>query len=51
MGVPYPFSKALYLYGEPIHVPRDGDAEAWRVKVQETLNALADEAERLVNDK
>ena len=51
MVVPYPFSKALYLYGEPIHVPRNGDPEEWRLKVQETLNALADEAERLVNNQ
>ena len=51
MVVPYPFSKALFLYGEPMHVPRDGDVEEWRVKVEETMNALAEEAERLVNDK
>jgi hypothetical protein len=51
MVVPYPFSKALFLYGEPMHVPRDGDVEEWRVTVEKTMNALAEEAERLVNDK
>ena len=48
MVVPYPFSKALFLYGEPLHVPRDGDVEEWRERVERTLNDLADEAERLV---
>lgn len=49
MVIPYPFSKALYLYGEPIAVPRDGDAEEWRLKLETTLNTLAQEAERMVN--
>jgi lysophospholipid acyltransferase (LPLAT)-like uncharacterized protein len=48
MIVPLPFSKALFLYGEPIRVPRDGDVEEWRLRVERTLNDLADEAERLV---
>lgn len=49
MIVPLPFSKALFLYGEPIRVPRDGDTEEWRGRVERTLNELAEEAERLVN--
>ena len=49
MVVPYPFSKALFLYGEPLHVPRDGDVEEWRRRVEDALNALAEEAERLVD--
>jgi lysophospholipid acyltransferase (LPLAT)-like uncharacterized protein len=44
--VPLPFSKALFLYGDPILVPRDGDVEGWRVKIEQALNALAGEAER-----
>jgi lysophospholipid acyltransferase (LPLAT)-like uncharacterized protein len=48
MVVPYPFSKALYLYGPPIFVPRDGDVEEWRVIVESTLNDLAAEAEARV---
>jgi hypothetical protein len=47
--VPMPFSRALYLYGPPISVPRDGDVEEWRVKIEKAMNDLADEAENLVN--
>jgi lysophospholipid acyltransferase (LPLAT)-like uncharacterized protein len=50
MVVPYPFSKALFLYGEPLHVPRDGSVGEWRLKVEETMNALADEAERRMEE-
>lgn len=46
---PYPFSRALYLYGAPIAVPRDGDAEEWRLKIEKAMNDLADEAEDMVN--
>ena len=45
MIVPMPFTRAIYLYGEPIIVPRDGDVEEWRHRVEATLNALANEAE------
>ena len=48
MVIPMPFSKALFVYGEPLVVPRDGDVEQWRVTLEQTMNALADEAERLV---
>ena len=51
MVVPLPFTKALFLYGEPLHVPRDADVEEWRLKIEETMNALADEAERLVKSR
>lgn len=47
--VPMPFSRALYLYGPPISVPRDGNVEEWRVKIEKAMNDLADEAENLVN--
>jgi lysophospholipid acyltransferase (LPLAT)-like uncharacterized protein len=50
MVVPMPFSRALYLYGAPMFVPRDGDTETWRVALEETMNELADDAERLVNE-
>ncbi|HEV8434240.1 MAG TPA: hypothetical protein VGR95_12570 [Thermoanaerobaculia bacterium] len=46
MVIPRPFTRALFLYGEPIVVPRDGDMEEWRTRVEERMNALADEAER-----
>lgn len=51
MVVPWPFSKAVYVYGEPIHVPRDGDVEEWRMKIEDAMNAIAAEAERLVNER
>ena len=46
MVVPYPFTRAIFVYGEPITVPRDGDAEEWRTVVERRMNELADEAER-----
>lgn len=49
MIVPRPFTKAVFLYGEPIVVPRDGDVEEWRLKIERQMNALADEAEAEVN--
>lgn len=51
MVVPLPFSKALFLYGTPIAVPRDGDVEEWRLTVEQKMNALAEEAERMVNER
>ena len=46
MVVPYPFTKAAFIYGPPIHVPRDGDVETWRRGVETTLNELAARAEK-----
>ena len=48
MIVPLPFSSAAFVYGEPIYVPRDGDVEEWRVRVERAMNELADRAEGLV---
>ncbi len=45
MVVPLPFTRALFLYGEPIRVPRDGDMAEWRARVEQALNALSAEAE------
>jgi lysophospholipid acyltransferase (LPLAT)-like uncharacterized protein len=45
MIVPYPFTRAMYLYGEPIIVPRDADVEEWRGRVEAAMNALSDQAE------
>lgn len=44
--VPRPFSRAMYLYGPPIFVPRDGDVEEWRLKIEQAMNELAEDAER-----
>ena len=46
MIVPYPFTRAIFLYGEPIVVPRDSDVEEWRGRVEREMNELADLAER-----
>ena len=48
MVVPLPFTRALFLYGEPIVVPRDGKVEEWRGEIERRMNALADEAEEMV---
>ena len=50
MVVPMPFTRALYLYGAPVIVPRDGDTEEWRLRLETTMNELAEKAERLVNE-
>jgi lysophospholipid acyltransferase (LPLAT)-like uncharacterized protein len=50
MIIPKPFSKGICIYGEPIVVPRDGDAEEWRLTLEQTLNELSAEAERMVNE-
>jgi lysophospholipid acyltransferase (LPLAT)-like uncharacterized protein len=50
MIIPLPFSRGVCVYGEPFVVPRDGALDQWRAKVQQTLNELSAEAERLVNE-
>ena len=48
MVIPMPFTRAIFLYGEPMVVPRDGDIEEWRFRVEDVLNALEREAEEKV---
>ncbi|MEJ2366847.1 MAG: hypothetical protein P8Z49_00480, partial [Acidobacteriota bacterium] len=46
--VPLPFSRVVFVYGKPIHVPRDADAdelERCRMAVERGLNEAAAEAE------
>ncbi|HEU4887321.1 MAG TPA: lysophospholipid acyltransferase family protein [Thermoanaerobaculia bacterium] len=50
MMIPIPFSKGVCVYGEPMIVPRDGDIEEWRLKLERTLKELSEEAERLVKE-
>ena len=48
--VPLPFSRGVFLWGEPILVARDADdaaQEAARRRVEDSLNALTDEADRI----
>lgn len=49
MIVPRPFTKAVFVYGRPIAVPRDGDVEEWRLKIEYEMNELAERAEVEVN--
>ncbi|HXV77599.1 MAG TPA: lysophospholipid acyltransferase family protein [Candidatus Polarisedimenticolaceae bacterium] len=47
--VPLPFSRALYLYGEPLVVGRrvdDGEEERLRQRLEDVLNRLTDEVDR-----
>lgn len=50
MVIARPFSRAIFLYGEPIFVPRDADVEEQRVRVERLMNQLAEEAERDFDD-
>lgn len=46
--VPYPWSRGLYLWGTPIWIPRDADAqalEAARLELETVLNRLTDQAD------
>ena len=48
MVVPLPFTRVVFVYGTPIAVPRDGDVEEWRGRVERAMNELAAEAERII---
>ena len=46
--LPYPFSKGVFVWGEPIYVDRDGDRdylEKMRLLVERRLNELTEEAD------
>lgn len=48
--VALPFSRGVFLWGDPIYVPRDADEallEAKRLEVEEAMNALADRADEM----
>jgi len=45
MVVPFPFTRAVFLYGEPITVARDADAEAASRAVEAKLNEMASRVE------
>jgi lysophospholipid acyltransferase (LPLAT)-like uncharacterized protein len=48
--VPRPFGRGLFLYGEPIVVPREAsgvEEERWRALVEEALDRITDEADRV----
>ena len=43
--MPLPFSRAIYVYGDPIEIPRRGDVEEWRTRIEQVLNDLTALAE------
>ncbi len=49
--VPYPFSRGLFLYGDPLWVSRESDDDAMevrRLELETILNRMTEEAERAV---
>ncbi len=46
MLIPMPFTRALFLYGDPIYIARDEDVEQARLRVESALNALTERAEQ-----
>jgi len=45
MVVPFPFTRAVFLYGDPITITRDENVEAARLRVEHAMNALAEKAD------
>lgn len=45
MIIPLPFSRMIFLYGDPIVVPREGDHEEWRLRIEQAMNDLAERVE------
>ena len=45
MLIPLPFSRAVFLYGDPIVIPRDEDVEHARLRVEKAMNELAERAD------
>ena len=43
--IPYPFSKAAFVYGEPFRVGRDTNLEVARVNLEQAMKSLAERAE------
>ena len=51
--VPCPFSRGIFLWGNPIWVDRDADAatmERIRLELETTLSSLSSEAETMCHD-
>ena len=45
--VPKPFRPGIFVWGEPILVTAEDDADVMRLKIEAAMNALADEADAL----
>ena len=49
--IPKPFSRALMMYGEPIHIPpnlSDEEMEHYRLLLEQTMKSMAEKADMLV---
>ena len=49
--IPIPFSRAAFVYGEPITIPRrlnETEKDAWRARVEDELNRVTDLSDELV---
>lgn len=47
--VPHPFSRVMFVYGEPIKIPsisREDEIESWRLKVETAMCRMSDESEQ-----
>ena len=51
MVIPLPFSRAAFLYGDPISISRDEDVEGARLRVENAMNRLADDAEQYFDER
>ena len=48
--IPLPFSRAAFVYGEPILIPRklkEEEKDAWRTRIENELNRITDLADEL----
>jgi len=45
---PKPFSKAVYIIGEPIKIPKDADIEEYRKLIENKLNEINEKAEKIL---
>lgn len=48
LQVPLPFGRAVVIYGEPLQVAADDDLAAKAAELKRAMDALTDEAERLI---
>ena len=46
--IPWPGARAAIVFGEPLLVPSTGDLEPWRLRLEESLNTVVEEADREV---
>jgi lysophospholipid acyltransferase (LPLAT)-like uncharacterized protein len=53
--VPFPLARAAIVYGEPLYIPAEARSEEeqqrWAEKIEEAINALEAEAERMVGGR